>query len=275
MLIESDLIHTMGNLLRASVSRRPVYVEVGIRAAMDRVWKLSQDPALHPQWDLRFSRITPIEQDGHGLLHFRYEFRLPLYVIQGTGTSLGHRFRPDGQATSVLKFDTADPVSPIGQGSGYWRYIPTENGLRFITGYNYQPGMGALGRALDSWVFRPALGWATAISFDRLRMWAESDLDPRGSRNRWLVDAAARSCGVLTACVLLRHAIAVRTAGPAALGLTVGAASLMLPSHRTVPRAGRCLRQAPDSRSGRAPSALADLPEPATRGLNTNPGGRQ
>jgi hypothetical protein len=256
-------------------SRRPIYVEVGIRAAMDRVWKLSQDPALHPRWDLRFSRITPIEQDGKGLLHFRYEFRIPLHVIQGTGTSLGHRFRPDGQATSVLKFDTADPVSPIGQGSGYWRYIPTEDGVRFITGYNYQPGMGALGKALDSWVFRPASGWATAISFDRLRMWAESDLDPKDSRNRWLIDAAARAFGVLTACILLRRALARRTAGPAALGLTAAAASWMLPSHWTVPRAGRCLRRAPDPRSGRAPSALAELPGPATRGLSAKPGGQE
>jgi hypothetical protein len=253
-----------------SVSRRPIYVEVGIRAAMDRVWKLSQDPALHPRWDLRFSRIIPVEHDDQGLLHFRYEFCLPLYVIQGTGTSLGHRFRPDGQATSVLKFDTADPLSPIGHGSGYWRYIPTGDGLRFITGYNYQPGMGALGRALDSWVFRPALGWATAISFDRLRMWAESAVEPRDSRNHWVIDAAARACGVLTACVLFRRALEGRTAGPAALGLTVGAASLMLPPHWTVPRARRCLRQAPDSRSGRAPSALADLPEPATPGLSAD-----
>lgn len=264
------------NLSRAgSASRRPIYVEVGIRAAMDRVWKLSQDPTLHARWDLRFSGIAPIEQDGQGLLQFRYEFRVPLHVIHGTGTSLGHRFRPDGQATSVLKFDTVDPASPIGQGSGYWRYIPTENGLRFITGYNYQPRMGALGKALDPWVFRPALGWATAISFDRLRMWAESDLDPKDSRNRWLIDAAARAGGVLAACVLLRRALARRTAGPAALGLTLAAASWMLPPHWTVPRASRCLRRPPDQRSSIAPSALADLPGPATRGLSANPGGRQ
>ena len=85
-----------------------------------------------------------------------------------------------------------------------------------------------------------------------------------------MIDAAARACGVLTACVLFRRALEGRTAGPAALGLTVGAASLMLPPHWTVPRARRCLRQAPDSRSGRAPSALADLPEPATPGLSAD-----
>lgn len=246
---------------------KPIYVETSICAPMERVWTLSQDPALHARWDLRFSRIIPTGGDDQGLLHFRYEFRLPVRIIRGNGTSLGHRHRSDGRATSVLKFDTADPLSPIGPGSGYWRYVPTADGLRFITGYNYQPGMGALGRVLDSQVFRPALGWATAISFDRLRMWAESDLDPRDSRNRWFVDAGARASGILAAGVLLRRAFTSRTAGPAALGVAVALAAWMFPSHWTVPRAGRCLRQAPDARSGRAPSALAGLAAPATGGF--------
>lgn len=106
--------------------------------------------------------------------------------------------------------------------------------------------MGSLGKALDLWVFRPALGWATAISFDRLRMWAESDLDPGDSRNRWFMDAAARAGGVLTACILFRQALAGRTPAPAALGLTGAAASWFLPAHWTVPRAGRRLRRSPD-----------------------------
>lgn len=253
------------NLSREDAAvRRPIYVEVGIRAPMERVWNLSQDPALHPRWDLRFSRIIPTERNEQGLLHFRYEFHLPFHVIRGTGTSLGHRYRSDGQATSVLQFDTGDPVSPIGQGSGYWRYIPTGDGVRFITGYNYQPGMGSIGKALDSWVFRPALGWATAISFDRLRMWAESDLDPQDSRNRWFLDATTRAAGVLTACLLLRRAATGRMPGPAALGLTVAVASWILPAHWTVPRARRCLRRSQDSRSGRSPSALAGLGESAS-----------
>ncbi|MDD0858949.1 hypothetical protein NHF46_16820 [Arthrobacter alpinus] len=99
----------------------------------------------------------------------------------------------------MLKFDTADWLSPIGPGSGYWRYIPTDDGLRFITGYNYQPGMGILGKALDAQIIRPALGWATAISFDRLRLWTESEQDPRDSRNRWFLDAGARAGGLLLA----------------------------------------------------------------------------
>jgi hypothetical protein len=247
-------------------SQQPIYVEVRIQAPKERVWKLSQDTSLHSKWDLRFSRIIPLAENGQGLLQFRYEFRLPFHIIHGTGTSLGHRDRPDGQSTSVLKFDTLDPLSPIGRGSGYWRYIPTAEGLRFITGYNYSPGMGTLGKLLDSWLFRPALGWATAISFDRLRLWAESDVDPKDSRNRWFMDAAVRAAGAVTAGLLLREAAQERSTIFALAGLAVAGASWLVQSHRSVPRAARCLRQAPDLRSGRAPSALATLDAPAGRG---------
>lgn len=234
---------------------------------MERVWELSQNPELHPRWDLRFSRIIPVDHDANGQLRFRYEFLLPLHAIKGTGTSLGHRHRSDGQATSVLKFDTADVLSPIGAGAGYWRYLPTAEGLRFITGYNYQPGMGLLGQALDVRFIRPALGWATAISFDRLRLWAESDLEPQDSRNRWFMDAGARVAGLVGAAALLRRAHHPRTSAGSALGMTVlgvsaALASWALPAHGSVPRAGRCSRTAPNARSARAPSALADLESP-------------
>lgn len=252
---------------KSSGTRGQIYVEISIRTSMERLWTLSQDPDLHPRWDLRFSRIVPTESDDGGPVRFRYEFRLPFHTIKGTGTSLGHRMRSDGQATSVLKFATADALSPIGPGSGYWRYIPTADGVRFITGYNYRPGIGILGTMLDGRLIRPALGWATAISFDRLRLWAESDLDPGDSRNRWIIDAAARSSGFMAAALLLRQALTQPyPAGAAALSATVALASCFLPAHRTVPRAGRCLRHAPDERAGRTPSALAVLPPPGIGG---------
>lgn len=250
----------MGNILGRSVSdRRPLYVEIRINASLDRVWQLSQNPKAHPRWDLRFSRIIPCEEDEQGQVRFRYEFALPLHLIQGTGTSLGHRHRADGQATSVLKFDTADKLSPIGPGAGYWRYIPTEDGLRFITGYNYEPGMALVGKAFDSRIIRPALGWATALSFDRLRLWAESDLEPQSSRNRWFLDAGARLSGVLLAAGLFRQALAKRNAAMAAFGVAAVVISCIAKPHWSVPRAGRCVRNPPDERSARAPSTFADL----------------
>lgn len=244
---------------------KQIYVEILIHAPMERLWELSQDPDLHPRWDLRFSRIIPtgLGNDGHS--QFRYEFRLPFYAISGIGTSLGNKTTAGGQATSVLKFSTSNPLSPIGPGSGYWRYVPVDQGIRFITGYNYAPGMGAIGRTLDARFIRPGLGWATSLSFDRLRLWAESGVDPARSRNAWFLDAAARAAGVAGAAALLRHALAARTASAAALGVTLGALALTLPSHPTVPKAKRCLRQPPDRGPAEAPASLKTLPEPDHR----------
>jgi len=249
--------------------RTPIYVEIPIRAPLERVWHLSQDTEMHPRWDLRFSRIVPLRQDADGVLDFRYEFHLPLHIIRGTGTSLGHRRRADGQATSVLRFDTSDPLSPIGQGAGYWRYSPTEDGVRFITGYNYEPGMGLLGRILDSSVIRPALGWATAVGFDRLRLWAESDVDPRTARNRWFLDAGVRTGSLLAAGILLRRARSTSSTAAAVVGVAAVLSAFTIPSHWTVPRARRCLRRAPDARAARAPSILAGLKTSDERGSGT------
>lgn len=274
----------MGETTRTNEARsgRQIYVEILVRSSMDSLWELSQDPALHPRWDLRFSRIVPtgVGSDGHS--QFRYEFQLPFCAITGIGTSLGHKTTAGGQATSVLKFSTSNPLSPIGPGSGYWRYVPVDQGIRFITGYNYAPGMGALGRKLDARFIRPGLGWATALSFDRLRLWAESGVDPARSRNAWFLDAAARAAGVAGAAGLLRHAVAARPlnaslknpgslknlparASTAALGLTLAGLALTLPSHPTVPKAKRCLRQPPDRGSAEAPASLKTLPDPDHR----------
>lgn len=252
---------------------KQVYVEILVRSSLERLWELSQEPALHPRWDLRFSRIIPtgVASDGHS--RFRYEFRLPFHTIAGSGTSLGLKMGADGQATSVLRFSTSNALSPIGAGSGYWRYVPQDQGIRFITGYNYAPGMGAIGRKLDPRIIRPALGWATALSFDRLRLWAESDVDPALSRNAWLMDAAARTGALAGAALVLRRALAVHVrTGPGkglpaaasafALGLALGAFALTFPSHPKVPRAARCLRRPPDRGSAEAPASLKTLPEP-------------
>lgn len=162
------------------VSRAAIYVEIAIGAPLDRVWELTQNTNLHPRWDLRFSSITPLGDLDGGGYRFRYERRMPLHTIVGTGTSIGERARPDGTRTSALRFTTADRLSPLGDGRGYWRYVPTERGVTFITGYDYRPGWGGL---LDRILIRRLVGWATAWSFDRLRIWAETGVEPE----RWPV----------------------------------------------------------------------------------------
>jgi hypothetical protein len=160
------------------MGRAAIYVEIDIRCSVDRIWDLTQEPTSHPRWDLRFSSITPTAELASGGYRFRYERRLPLHTIVGTGTSLGERSRPDGTRTSALRFTTADRLSPLGDGRGYWRYLPTATGVTFITGYDYAPGWG---RALDALVIRRFIGWMTAWSFDRLRIWAETGVEPE----RW------------------------------------------------------------------------------------------
>lgn len=156
---------------------RAIHVEVMIDAPMDEVWRLTQDPALHPRWDLRFSRIVPRAADEGGPQRFEYERSLPGHVIRGTGVSLGEKHRPDGTRTSALRFTTRDRLSPLRDGRGYWRYTPTARGIRFVTGYVYAPGFGRLPDLL----LRPLIGWLTAWSFDRLRIWAETGTVPE----RW------------------------------------------------------------------------------------------
>jgi hypothetical protein len=85
--------------------------------------------------------------------------------------------RPDGTRTSALSFTTNDRLSPLRSGRGYWRYEPTLDGVRFITGYDYVPGFGGM---VDL-VMRPVVRWMTAWSFDRLRIWAETGTPPE----RW------------------------------------------------------------------------------------------
>ena len=109
---------------------RPIYVEVLIRADIDRVWSLTQDPMQHPRWDLRFSSITPVSVLSSGTTRFRYSRSIPFHTIEGVGTSLGEVVRPDGTRTSALRFDTGDRWSPLREGRGCWRYVPTVDGVR-------------------------------------------------------------------------------------------------------------------------------------------------
>jgi len=159
-------------------SGRPLFVRIRIAAPMERVWELTQDPGLHARWDARFSAIVPTGPLAGGGTRFHYERRLMRHTIHGTGVTIGERLRPDGTRTSALRFGTDDPLSPLGEGRGYWRYEPDGDGVVFSTGYDYLPGWG---RLLDRLVLRRLIGWMTAWSFDRLRIWAETGMPPE----RW------------------------------------------------------------------------------------------
>lgn len=153
-----------------------------MRAPIDRVWELTQTPGAHVRWDGRFTSIVPTRVRDDGAQEFRYELDLGIHAIRGTGVSKGTRTGAGGERTSALVFDTADRLSPLGRGRGYWRYIPVDGGVRFVTGYDYAPGWGRLGRFLDPLIIRPFVWWLTARSFDRLRLWAEQGTAPEHTR---------------------------------------------------------------------------------------------
>ena len=183
-----------------------IYVEIVIADQLEHVWRLTQDPALHQRWDLRFSQIQYLPRSGPSEpQRFLYETRIGFGLnIKGTGESIGERAGADGDTTSSLQFASADPKSLMREGSGYWRYIPTPAGLRFLTWYDYSVRFGAAGRLVDRVVFRPLMGWATAWSFDRMRLWAEKGQTPESLLALSLIHATDR---IAIAAVWIWHGL--------------------------------------------------------------------
>jgi uncharacterized membrane protein YphA (DoxX/SURF4 family) len=174
------------------VSSRSLYIETTIDVSVDELWEKSQDPSLHQRWDLRFSEIAYLPKDPGGPQRFVYASRVAGIRVHGTGESTGERFRPDGASSSSLKFWSDHPLALISEGSGFWRYEPTVDGVRFYTGYDYRVRWGWLGKVVDRFLFRPWIGWATAWSFDRLRLWIERGIQPETSLALSLAHLAAR-----------------------------------------------------------------------------------
>ncbi len=171
-----------------------LYVETLIRGALDELWRLTQTPELHEHWDLRFTHIEYLPRpDESQPQRFRYSTRIGFGLkIVGEGETLGSRTSLYGPRTSALKFWSDDQKSLIREGTGYWKYVPVADGIRFITSYDYSVRFGVLGQVFDALIFRPLLGWATAWSFDRLRLWVEKGMAPAISLQRSLVHALAR-----------------------------------------------------------------------------------
>jgi uncharacterized membrane protein YphA (DoxX/SURF4 family) len=171
-----------------------IYVEIVIRAPMDALRAHTQAPALHERWDLRFSEIAYLPRTGETEpQRFRYTTRMGWGLeVTGEGETTGHRELKDGSAISALRFASAERISLIREGRGYWKYVPTADGIRFLTSYDYGTRFGVPGRLFDRLVFRPLMGWATAWSFDRLRLWLEGHVDPAVALRQTLVHGVAR-----------------------------------------------------------------------------------
>lgn len=161
------------------MKNKPIYVEITIEDHLERVWEASQNPALHEQWDLRFSSITYLPKEENEAQLFEYKTNIGFGIaIAGWGKSVGTFHAKDDSRTSSLHFGTDHPLSPIKEGKGYWKYVPELNATKFFTQYDYDVPFGAFGKLLDKIVFRPLIGWATALSFDVLKRWLEKGDTP-------------------------------------------------------------------------------------------------
>lgn len=219
---------------------RGIYVETRVAAPMDLLWHATQDPVAHASWDLRFSSITHLPTPDGEPQRFRYTNRtVPFAPMTGEGASLGERHRSDGSCTLALRFAADSRLSPIASGSGYWRYVPDGDRIRFFTGYDYAPGWQ--GSVLDAVVVRPLIGWMTAWSFDRLRLWLDHGITPATSLHRTSLLWLCRAVLAVTALVTIYPALA----------LPVTALLVVVPVPVRVPRARRCLRRPP---SGSGPT---------------------
>jgi len=169
-----------------------IYVEARMRGSLDEIWRKTQDPALHQRWDLRFSTIGYLPRLEGEPQRFLYETRIGLgLAIRGRGESAGER-KSETERSSALRFWSDDWRALIAEGKGYWKYIETSEGVLFLTWYDYRTRYGHVGAVIDYVLFRPLMGWATAWSFDRLRLWVEREAAPELTLRCTAVYAIAR-----------------------------------------------------------------------------------
>lgn len=162
------------------MKRKPIYVEIPIKTDIETLWDASQKPDMHEQWDLRFSSITYMPKEEGKPQEFIYTRKIgPGIAVEGWGKSVGTFHKEDGSRSSSLQFGTDNPLSIIHEGRGYWKNDPQKGEVKFLTQYDYDVNFGHIGKLIDKFVFRPLIGWATALSFDVLKRWLEKDEAPR------------------------------------------------------------------------------------------------
>jgi hypothetical protein len=223
-----------------------IYVETRICGTIDDLWERTQNPQLHSRWDLRFSAIDYLPRPNASQpQRFEYVTHISFGLsVHGTGETVGERETRNGRRISALRFWSDDPKSLIAIGSGYWHYLPTHNDVCFLTWYDYQTRFGVAGRMLDRLMFRPLIGWATAWSFDRLRLWIERDIDPQTALQASITHILTRTgialLGSSVVAFRSHRRSAVQLGGVVLVALLI---SLLWPVPDHIPAARRCRRR--------------------------------
>ncbi|MGF2716699.1 DoxX-like family protein [Bacillus cereus] len=172
--------------------KKPIYVATEMNTTMEKLWAYTQEPDIHTEWDARFTEISYLEKKEGEPQKFLYKTKIGFGLeIAGEGESIGEIRKETGERISSLKFWTDNKPSLIQIGRGYWMYTPNGEHIHFETQYDYDTRFGRIGNVIDSYIFRPLLGWATAWSFDALKLWLEKGLHPklliRRTMTYWLV----------------------------------------------------------------------------------------
>ena len=167
------------------MKKRPLYIQTKINCDFDTLWTNTQEPSIHQQWDLRFTEIEYLPKNNPTEPQkFLYSTKVGFGIkVDGIGESVATKTKDNGESTSVLKFSSDSKISLIKNGSGYWKYVPEADGIKFFTGYDYETRWGLFGKLIDKFIFRPLMIWATAWSFDCLKNWIEKGLHPKQSLN--------------------------------------------------------------------------------------------
>ncbi|MGN7388085.1 DoxX-like family protein [Sporosarcina sp. SAFN-015] len=190
---------------------KPIYVEIEIDSTIEEVWDASQNPDLHSQWDLRFSSITYLPKKGDEPQMFTYKRSVtPFLTVEGWGKSTGTFNKGDGTRSSSLHFGTNQWFSPIKEGKGYWKYEQQQKKTKFLTQYDYDANFGSLGKVFDAFVFRPMIGWGTALSFDVMKRWIEKGEAPRSQYFRFFT---TYGLSVLFALIWIYHGLIPKIIG--------------------------------------------------------------
>jgi hypothetical protein len=159
-----------------------------MRCDLDDLWRHSQDPALHARWDLRFSRIALLPRGGDDEpQRFTYERRLLPGLRRPRLGRDARRARPRGRQQRVgagVRLRAAAVADPRGLGLLALRAAARRRALPHPVRLRAALGRGR--RTVDRLVFRRLIAWATAWSFDRLRLWLEEGVPPERSLRAWL-----------------------------------------------------------------------------------------
>ncbi|HFK1455891.1 TPA: DoxX-like family protein [Bacillus cereus] len=160
--------------------KKPIYVSAEMNTTMEKLWEYTQEPHIHTEWDARFTEISYLKKQEGEPQKFLYKTKIGFGLeIAGEGESIGEIRKETGERISSLKFWTDNTLSLIQIGRGYWKYTPCKEHIHFETQYDYDTRYGRIGSVIDFYMFRPLLGWATAWSFDALKLWLEKGLHPR------------------------------------------------------------------------------------------------